>query len=119
MDEKRMPIPPLAPRMPDCTLCGEETVFEEGWVCEDCKVHWPASFDLLPGSTEDFEPRPQCPAEHEPSWGKGRRYRCAREAGHDVDPKQPWQTIWHEGVRVDGDAPDPLDAYGWTEHPTG
>lgn len=32
--------PPLEPRCPPCSICGEDTRYEDGFVCEPCGAAW-------------------------------------------------------------------------------
>lgn len=104
----RMPVPPLQWRNPDCPICGHEVansdvnVFE----CRTCKVLWDA---LGNGEHQDPEIR-QCYAEKQPFIGKGpgiegNVYRCVCDLGH--------KGVWHVGIRIDGEKPDPTNDYLW------
>ncbi|QYN17496.1 hypothetical protein [Amycolatopsis sp. DSM 110486] len=111
--------PPLEPLAPDCSLCGETTVWEDGWHCEQCEAFWPADFQDEPG--EWVEPaasrcrwavRPN-PRTKRPEVAAA-TYRCLLAEGHEEDPnKFPDQQL-HVGDRTDCSPEDVTDRFSWS-----
>lgn len=53
--------PPLEPRCPPCSICGEDTTYEDGFVCEPCGASWDSeNYHHEPGQWLNGE-EPQCP----------------------------------------------------------
>lgn len=85
--------PPLQPRYPDCSLCHEETRYEDdGYACERCDAWWPERVTgAEPGDWHDPD-APQCVETVKPyldnTWikdddpRKEREFRCLLDAGH-------------------------------------
>jgi uncharacterized Zn ribbon protein len=87
--------PPLVPRAPDCSICGQETEFQDGWECPHCGAYWSDDNRAYeePGEWYD-ESLPRCESIHRPyekyanseldnlrelRWVQ---YRCILELGH-------------------------------------
>jgi len=85
----RPAAPPLEPRTPLCSICGDETDYmDEDFVCLDCEVRWPSETFHLDDGTWDEPDAEQCPSELIPWPGHAEmvlreaRFRCERTADH-------------------------------------
>lgn len=85
--------PPLEHPVPPCSLCGEETVYDDGFYCLDCEASWDSDLSHLDGySSWDDPAAEQCPATVRP-WAGSTRYpaladtvwRCLLSTGHAGD----------------------------------
>ena len=88
-DTKRPLPPPLEFRTPDCSICGEETVFEEGFYCENCQAAWDEHGAPEGEWYEDPKREAeQCPSIHRPYPDNANErlaaieYHCVLELGH-------------------------------------
>ncbi|WP_027933713.1 hypothetical protein [Amycolatopsis thermoflava] len=114
---RRVPPPPIEHRAPDCSICGEETHWDDGgFGCEDCGAWWPeeAVGREEPGEWNDEDER-QCrwviqPYADHPVHERLRpfTYRCLKAEDHDQSSDDGIR--WHVGQRVD--EPEP-DTYSW------
>lgn len=98
--------PPLQPRCPDCSLCGEETNWEhDGYACQYCDAQWSERVTGgEPGSW--LEPdEPQCEETTSPyvdnTWipdddpRKNLVFRCLLSDGHRAHPGVDGRPIPH------------------------
>ena len=92
--------PPLEARAPDCSLCGVETSYDDGFVCESCEAYWPVDFHLHDHGEWHDPGEEQCGATTRP-WAdsvhdilRDKAYRCWLAVGHAGE---------HAGVDQTGD----------------
>lgn len=117
MTVTRMAPPPIEPRCPDCSVCGKETYYEEGFVCEHCGIWWPEPDGITAGEWDEDD-EAQCRWEVQP-WKdddkypgiQGHTYRCLFVEGHEAPEGQP---LRHCGIRSDN--PDSADTFDWPEY---
>lgn len=112
----RRPLPPpLDFPYPPCSICGNDTSYEEGFYCAPCGASWPS--EGAPEGEWDEEPNAeQCPSEHRP-WAAEKYagmpalhqmvYRCSLDAGHadagrgaDRHVHPDWQDGWTDTEAV-------------------
>lgn len=96
----RTPPPPLAPRCPDCSICGAETNYvDESFECDNCGCYWPDSGAAYDEPGEWHWPDRQCDADIQPFVDnqfvdptapyKYRTYRCLLGQDHDGKHRHP------------------------------
>lgn len=97
-------IPPCEYRYPSCSLCGQDTDYDqtrEALICFDCCVGW--SGTDVNGYRLD-ETLPRCSRETRPPYLAGHRYRCVLTEGHESG---------HIGTQID--RPDSDITHQWSE----
>lgn len=104
----RRPLPPpLDFPYPPCSVCGEDTTFEEVFYCAPCGASWD-EHGAPEGEWEDPAAE-QCPSTHRPWAGekyanipilREKVYRCALELGHaeaERGAKRHIHPEWQDG----------------------
>lgn len=97
MAEPRPLPPPLEARCPDCSICGEETSYQDdGFACERCGCWWPELLGHESSGEWLDDEAAQCEVTVQPylenTWVKDederkhKTYRCVRDADHLDSP---------------------------------
>ena len=112
---KRPMPPPLEPRCPPCSICGEDTHYEDGFICEPCGAAWDSeNYNHDAGEWIDGET--QCPwalaywrdsAEYPHL--RDIVYRCLLTDGHEGKHQHPdfiggWTSKTKNAYMVEGRA---------------
>lgn len=84
----RQAPPPVEHRAPVCSMCLEETHYDDGWVCEHCSAYWSSDGDTGSWMNDDVEQcggvlQPFLKSVHENI--RTHEYRCLLDVDHKGD----------------------------------
>lgn len=105
---KRTPPPPLEFRTPPCSICGEDTDYEDGFVCNECGAYWDADNAHLnkgewhdPDATQCTSVLTPWPNDTNPALREV-RYRCILADDHEPDKHRhpEWYDTWADKKAV-------------------